>query len=1211
MFKTAVKLLAFIVFVVGLASLMPAHKVAADSANCPDNNTVNPGYPPSWWGINTGSATHGFASTQIHTIDSTNSGAPLSDIGFTLHSQRQQADPGYHYPPTGGNDPNAKIYNWGPSGDTAPPTNGGPGSTGRWSEYRFATGTGRGTPGAGGATASSDMYMGTTPNLSQNPEFNCTGWLELGPGVKVLHPGAPDLPKNYVREDGNNFVLDCADDESKTVNGTVVTQTVNNMFWVSNVDTPKTDSTYGGHWSITVYGYNAKGKNSVIYSSSDVRNMANPSANTSNTFGVTNGMNMDIELQWHANPPPKQTANGSCTKLDVGNPILGESTTYTNAGGSHPTAQHVTVTGVTVNHINGNPASGTNIDAYAPSDTGGNGTKTWNYWPNANSIQISTIQTWYKSTNPNKGMHNIPGASRYYLENDGKTWTTTPTTISCFSASCRINWVEGNGPWDGSYNPDGSRHYVVTTGGPIYVHGTFIDNGTPQGPNWMPAGAFLDGPNGTNNLGFVPYSGYSYPFQVTITAPNTVTTYSGATFIPQYNASHDNMSGCTMPPTDVYQHFDASVSATSTLPNPEHPTQGDYYNTSIKVANNSSHNVNIPTASYFYTLTASGVRTNRAYNGQGTFASAPWDNWPYTSWGPGHPTTTLSGHYTIPPGSYQAGDEYCAYIYAAYTAGWVGPSSNVVGAANPQSQTNCPRVVNEPYFKVLNSGIQAGGEFNQCLDSASGGGGLLAGYNDTQSDPAGRIPADRGASAQLSDLALLKITGVASAQTPGNPGILRSPTDLTFANTNPSDITSDNQSPSLGGNFTGCQQLTDETAPSGARAIGGFAAANMASGAYTRNGNLTIVGGNLPINRNVSIFVNGNVYISNNIGYVQSRGWTAGTAPSFVLHATGNIYISPNVTNLAGIYIAKSSGGSGGKIYDCADSSGFAPLQSKYLYYCRNQLVVYGSFIADQVNLMRTYGSLRDEEPTPSSPGRQTVGMCWTSAWYISPACHGAGWRCTMINEPSDPDTWNDNALCVAASSSLRLYWTHCQDYPGCSQSKGSIAADPGLLHLYNIQNGIGTPGGQKYPYCTQWNVPPDYAQTWQDNWLCMNQARSDGTPLLHFVNSPAYDPGTSCTTINESADPQGQWRTPGYFLCQPYSSPVPPKATGPPYGAAAGGPACSNAGAEVDSKSCAAEVFEFSPQMYITNGGGTTCPGGGCGGPLQYQALTSLPPVL
>jgi hypothetical protein len=123
---------------------------------------------------------------------------------------------------------------------------------------------------------------------------------------------------------------------------------------------------------------------------------------------------------------------------------------------------------------------------------------------------------------------------------------------------------------------------------------------------------------------------------------------------------------------------------------------------------------------------------------------------------------------------------------------------------------------------------------------------------------------------------------------------------------------------------------------------------------------VTILGGTVAVGNNVAMFANGDVYISGNVTYAGSGGgWSlqpgnTTNVPSFILEATGNIYIDPGVSELDGIYVAH------GKIYTC--SNGFAPVAAVDIYdTCNtNQLTVNGSFSASQVNLERSIGTLSD-----------------------------------------------------------------------------------------------------------------------------------------------------------------------------------------------------------------------------------------------------------
>jgi hypothetical protein len=104
----------------------------------------------------------------------------------------------------------------------------------------------------------------------------------------------------------------------------------------------------------------------------------------------------------------------------------------------------------------------------------------------------------------------------------------------------------------------------------------------------------------------------------------------------------------------------------------------------------------------------------------------------------------------------------------------------------------------------------------------------------------------------------------------------------------------------------------------------------------------------------VTIYVDGNVNIEGNISLGDSWN-TIGDIPSFELIVqNGNIYIDNNVTRLDGVYVAQDLTQAGtGTIYDC--SVGGVPASgAQFSNDCYQPLVINGSFIATQVDLMRT-----------------------------------------------------------------------------------------------------------------------------------------------------------------------------------------------------------------------------------------------------------------
>lgn len=288
---------------------------------------------------------------------------------------------------------------------------------------------------------------------------------------------------------------------------------------------------------------------------------------------------------------------------------------------------------------------------------------------------------------------------------------------------------------------------------------------------------------------------------------------------------------------------------------------------------------------------------------------------------------------------------------ADYTVDWSISSAPAGDCAGTIS------VVDMPYFTVYGGGVHAGGDFAGSCTS----GGTLSSWHNTNG-------VNYGSSTELSAIALAAITGFASAETMGG-----APNKLAFANN--TAYTTHDDSPAIGGTYGGNYCMSRPTKPtSGVTDVTSPVELSGVSGAYHVGGDATLNNVDVADGDNVSLFVDGDLYISGNIRYTNTSWASQDVIPSIVIVAR-NIYIDASVTNLDGTYAAVNTNATDGNIYTCANASGIEAQASLYDN-CNNQLLVHGSFIAKRVHFMRTYGTLKDDaananchnKGTPASP---------------------------------------------------------------------------------------------------------------------------------------------------------------------------------------------------------------------------------------------------
>jgi hypothetical protein len=342
--------------------------------------------------------------------------------------------------------------------------------------------------------------------------------------------------------------------------------------------------------------------------------------------------------------------------------------------------------------------------------------------------------------------------------------------------------------------------------------------------------------------------------------------------------------------------------------------------------------------------------------------------------------SSLKDAYNV-PSSLATGSFICENLHLddVFANGNEFPSIVPTSGAVCSIVTDSPSIVTNyyPYFIAKNSGVWSGGDYSD-VGSDCKNDGVLAGWYDNQNTPY------KGSGADLAAVATGKIVGFASRQQAGTPSVM----ELTFANTTNGPSTSDT-SPDLGGEYGAAKCLTDFSVPDNATSLGSASSitpSSLGDGSKVGSGPVTVNGGTISSGQHVSLYINGDVLINGDIKY--ATGVSIDTLPSFVLRATGNIYISNSVKQLDGAYIAHpDSDKKKGSIYTCATSAAQpGNFGTNGFDDCNNQLVVNGVFIASKINLLRTFGDINDPT-TGNQCTRKQASVTKTNSSDISGTC--------------------------------------------------------------------------------------------------------------------------------------------------------------------------------------------------------------------------------
>jgi hypothetical protein len=224
----------------------------------------------------------------------------------------------------------------------------------------------------------------------------------------------------------------------------------------------------------------------------------------------------------------------------------------------------------------------------------------------------------------------------------------------------------------------------------------------------------------------------------------------------------------------------------------------------------------------------------------------------------------------------------------------------------------------------------------------------------------------------------------------GNSGGAVPPSGLAFANTS-TNIANGRFGGSLGSTPCVADYYSRRPAAPPSPPTGSGAITAMTTGVYGANSNQYFSGSALidPGER-ITVYVDGDVYINANVMY--NGSWTSATIPSFQLIARGDIYIDRATTRLDGLYVAQPrSNGTKGTIYTCASTIPSLytplPLTGTLASQCSSKLTVNGAFVAKQVQLLRTVGTLRQSNAaeTQASGNIAEVFNFGPALWMAQP----------------------------------------------------------------------------------------------------------------------------------------------------------------------------------------------------------------------------------
>lgn len=282
------------------------------------------------------------------------------------------------------------------------------------------------------------------------------------------------------------------------------------------------------------------------------------------------------------------------------------------------------------------------------------------------------------------------------------------------------------------------------------------------------------------------------------------------------------------------------------------------------------------------------------------------------------------------------GDEICFVTEVSPVRGTNSFGAiNITDAGPTTSAEECVKVGETPYLEVYGADVWAGGVWDPAVE-----GSYWCSLISPQTTADAFIRSSRrngvGAFVEYAATALYNIESFATTLSENQDLTFQNFTDLGHFNTEGKCVTDY------------FEYLSKDISNPG---VSSFANGGSLSqtGQFFANGARTLSASTIGSNQMILI-VDGDVSINGNITYGNYSVTDPDELPFFMLVASGSIDISGNVTELDGAYISK------GEIDTCSD--GGARLS---ISICQQQLIVNGSFIANDIQFRRTFsGTVRN-----------------------------------------------------------------------------------------------------------------------------------------------------------------------------------------------------------------------------------------------------------